>query len=368
MKIYSSKPISNEILVSKLLTAGYELSAIDQADNYIPGLAPRSNMLNSYLKENNPSKAVDLKLELATKDGLLDAVQGANLNVVKTVKEASLTNIQNFGVPFIIKPNNGFGGNSTFSFAYKVFADYNEFVSFVDLADFNTNFIDTEVYKNYIIQQSLLDTNGEVTQVFVSGFINTNSDKYIECHHTVKMEQDVRADNLTPTVSAYPSKFKRTTDSYSDPTSITDTYGVLAQLEQLFKFYNIKSVPFQCQAIVDPNDPSKAYLTDFVYKLRAQNYTLGINDDEYLVDKFNFMYKGDAVAIPNTTYTYYPQLDLSKGITQELNDFCATNNIYIEYNFGEKLNRRSIPFSVTGSSKSELDTKLQNLKDFISTY
>jgi hypothetical protein len=366
MKIYSSQPISKETLVSKLTTAGYELSTMDQADNYIPGLSFNSNGLNGYLKENNPSKAADLKLELATKDGLLDAIQGANLNVVKTVKEASLVNIQNFGVPFIIKPNNGFGGNSTFSFAYKVFADYNEFTSFIDLTDFNTNFIDTEVYKNYIIQQSLLDTDGEVTQVFVSGFINTNSDKYIECHHTVKMEQDSRNDNLSIPVSAYPSKFKRTTDSYSDPTAITDTYGVLTQLEQLFKFHNIKSVPFQCQAIIDPNDITKAYLTDFVYKLRPQNYALNINHD-YLVDKFNFMFKGDAVTIPNTTHTYYPQLDISKGVTQELRDFCATNNIFIEYaNMGE--NKRSIPFVVTGSSKAEVDTKLQNLKDFISTY
>jgi hypothetical protein len=271
MKIHSGQRISNETLVSKLTTAGYELSTMDQADNYIPGLAPLSNTLNSYLKENNPSKAADLKLELATKDGLLDAIQGANLNIIKTVKEASLENIQNFGVPFIIKPNNGFGSNSTFAFAYKVFADYNEFTSFIDLTDFNTNFIDTEVYKNYIIQQSLADTNGEVTQVFVSGFINTNSDKYIECHHIVKMEQDTRTDNLSVTASAYPSKFKRTTDSYSDPTAITDTYGVLAQLEQLFKFYNIKSLPFLCQAIVDPNDATKAYITDFVYKLRPQN-------------------------------------------------------------------------------------------------
>jgi hypothetical protein len=367
MKIYSSQKITNENLVSKLLTAGYELYTMDQADNYVPGLTIFSNRLNTYLKENNPSKAADLKLELATKDGLLDAVQGANLNVIKTVKEASLTNIQNFGVPFIIKPNNGFGCNSTYAFVYKVFADYNEFSSFVDLSDFNTNFIDTEVYKNYIIQQSLLDTNSEVTQVFVSGFINPNSDKYIECHHTVKMEQDLRNDNLITSISAYPSKFKRTTDSYSDPTSITDTYGVLAQLEQLFKFYNIKSLPFQCQAIVDPTDSSKAYLTDFVYKLRPQNYDLGINDD-YLVDKFNFMYKGDDVTIPNTTHTYYPQLDLSKGITQELQDFCNTNNIYIEFNFGMRENKRSIQFVVTGSSKSELDTKLQNLRDFIAAY
>ena len=254
-----------------------------------------------------------------------------------------------------------------FSFAYKVFADYNEFASTVDLNDFNTNFIDTEVYKNYIIQQSLADTNGEVTQVFVSGFINPSSDKYIECHHTVKMEQDLRNDNLPIVASAYPSKFKRTTDSYSDPTSTADTYGLLAQLDQLFKFYNIKSVPFQCQAIVDPNDSTKVYLTDFVYKLRPQNYALGINDD-YLVDKFNFMFKGDGVTIPNTTHTYYPQLDLSKGITQELQDFCATNNIYIEFNFGSKENKRSIPFVVAGFSKAEVDTKLQNLKDFISTY
>lgn len=367
MNIYTGQQILNQTLLVKLRNAGYEITTSEQADNYIPGLTRISNALNTYLKANNPSKAADLKLELSTKDGLLDAIQGANLNVVKTVKEASLVNIQNFGVPFIIKPNNGFGSNTKYPFAYKVFADYNEFVSFIDLTDFNTNFIDTEVYKHYIIQQSLLDTNGEVTQVFVSGFINTNSDKYIECHHTVKMEQDSRTDNLHISESAYPSSFKRTTDSYSDPTSISDTYGVLAQLEQLFKFYNIKSVPFQCQAIVDPTDASKAYITDFVYKLRPQNYDLGINDD-YLIDKFNFMYKGDAVAIPNTTHTYYPQLDISKGITKELQDFCHVNNIHIEYNFGAVENKRSLPFVVTGSSKAEVDTKLQNLKDFISTY
>jgi hypothetical protein len=367
MNIYTGQQILNQTLLLNLRNAGYEITTSDHADNYIPGLTRISNALNTYLKANNPLKAANLKLELATKDGLSDAIQGANLNVVKTVKEASLINIQNFGVPFIIKPNNGFGSNTMYAFVYKVFADYNEFASSVNLTDFNTNFIDTEVYKHYIIQQSLLDTNGEVTQVFVSGFINTNSDKYIECHHTVKMEQDSRNDNLSVAASAYPSKFKRTTDSYSDPTSITDTYGVLAQLEQLFKFYNIKSVPFQCQAIVDPTDSTKAYITDFVYKLRPQNFDLNINHD-YLVDKFNFMFKGDAITIPNTTHTYYPQLDLSKGITYELEEFCYTNNMIIACNVGIPENKRSIPFVVTGSSKAEVDTKLQNLKDFISTY
>ena len=363
----NTQKITKPELISKLSAAGYNLTSIQEADNFIPQLVNYSNMVNSYLKQNNPAKAADLKLELATKDGLLDAITGANLNSIKTVKEASLENIQNFGKPFLIKPNAGFGANSNLSFVYKIFKDYNEFISSIDLSDFTSNFIDNLLYKNYVIQQSLADENGEITQVFVSGFINPSSESYIECHHIVNMQQDERNDGLPAAESQFPSKFKRTTDSYSDPTSITDTYGLLAQLDQLFKFYNIKSMPFQCQAIVDPTDASKAYITDFTYKLRPQNYALGINDD-YLVDKFNFMYKGDAVAIPNTTHTYYPQLDLSKGITQELQDFCSTNNIFTDYNFGLKENRRSIPFVVTGFSKAEVDTNLQNLKDFISTY
>jgi hypothetical protein len=366
MKVYSSL-INREDLITKLAAAGYEMTGIADADDYLPGLMHSIDSLNNYLKENNPSRASTIKLDMSYKDGLFDAITEANLNSIRTVKEASLSNIQNFGGAFIIKPDNGYAANSTFSFVYKVFADYNEFASSVDLTYFNTNFIDNEFYKNYIIQQSLVDTNGEITQIFVSGFINPNSDAYIEAHHTVKMEQDSRIDNLNAVISAYPSKFKRTTNSYSDPTSITDTYGVLAQLDQLFKFHNIKSVPFQCQALIDPNDSTKVYLNDFAFKLRPQNYRLSIKDD-YLVDKFNFMYKGDAIAIPNTTYTYYAQLDISKGITQELEEFCNTNNIFIEFNFGEKLNRRSIPFVVTGSSKAEVDTKLQNLKDFIATY
>lgn len=367
MKLYFPV-VKNQNLIDKLALAGYELTAdIAEADNYIPGIVRFSNRLNSYLKENKPAKAAELKLELATKSGLLDAIVAANLNVVKTVKEASLENIQNFGGAFIIKPSSGLSANDPYTFTYKLFNSYAEFLSYIDLETFNSNFIANDVYKNYIIQQSLADANGEITQIFVSGFINSNSEVYIECHHTVKMEQDLRHDNLGQGISAYPSSFLRKTDSYSDPTNIIDTYEVLAQIDSLFAINQVKNIPFQVQALVDPNDSSIAYITDLGYKMRPQNYALGINDD-YIIDKLNFMFKDEPALIPNTIYTYYANLDISKGITTELENYCELNKIYVDFAFGAKENRRNIPFIITGNSKEEIDVSLQNLKDFILTY
>lgn len=366
MKLYFPV-VKSQDLIDKLALAGYELSNMEEADNYIPGIVRVSNPLNAYLTQNKPAKAADLKLELATKSGLMDAVAAANLNIVKTVKEASLENIQNFGGAFIIKPSSGLSANDPYTFTYKLFNSYAEFLSYIDLETFNSNFIANDAYKNYIIQQSLADANGEITQIFVSGFINSNSEVYIECHHTVKMEQDLRHDNLGQGQSAYPSSFLRKTDSYSDPTNISDTYGVLSQINSLIAINQVKNLPFQVNALIDPNDPSIAYITDLGYKMRPQNYALGINDD-YLIDKLNFMFNGATVSVPNTTYTYYANLDISKGITTELENYCELNKIIVEFAFGIKENRRSIPFIITGNSKAEIDLSLQNLKDFILTY
>ena len=253
MKINTNQEFTNEILLQKLSQAGYELTNnLDEADNYIPGIVVFSNGLNNYLKQNKPAKALELKLELATKNGLLDAIKEVGLDEVKTVKEASLENIQNFNDPFIIKPNTGFSASSQYNFVYKPFRDYNEFISSVNLEEFTTNFIDTGAYTNYIIQKSLLDENNEINQIFISGFVNPNLEMYIECYNDVTMIEDARADSLSNSQSAYPSKFIRVGNTYCDPTNINDEVGILNDLDRLFKFYIIKRIRFQCHAITNP--------------------------------------------------------------------------------------------------------------------
>ena len=85
MKLYFPVVKSQE-LIDKLALAGYELSNKEEADNYIPGIVRISNPLNAYLTQNKPAKAADLKLELATKSGLMDAVAAANWSILVVCK------------------------------------------------------------------------------------------------------------------------------------------------------------------------------------------------------------------------------------------------------------------------------------------
>lgn len=343
---------------------GYTITSdVNDYDLIYPDILPFAN----HLRQRLPAEAtVNANINLLFKNSLYETLSSLGLNTIPSTV-ASLEQIQNFSGAFIIKPNDGGGGIDRYNFSYTIFNSAAEFFNLVPVTD---AFFTENICDNYTIQRSMQAEDGTVLQLFVAGFVNSRSEIYTEGINRTVMRYDERRAQLraqgdenenNKSTAKYFGNFTRV-ETYNNPDA-ADTYGLIAQIQQLITGAGITSVPFGLQALVDPVT-NQCYINDFSYRMRPFNYETA-SRREYLIDKLNFMYKDTAIQIPETMHTTYPSLDLPNGVNAALLAYMADNDINGE-TWGTA-DRRSVPFTISAPTQQAMLDKLAAFKTFLSS-
>lgn len=367
--LFSNTPVLKQLIqsVSGVIEPVFDPTA--EYDFVHLGMLPNAVTLWNSIPED---KKAGLNIDIMSKTGIISMIVESGLNQIESYNIIGEQTIRKFkNKSFIIKPNLSHSSFDPYNFTYKIYKNSSQFFNSIDPAEFE-RFISSGDYNNYIIQQSIADSNGLIHQLFVAGFVNSKCEIFHEGVTDAFMVQDKRQEEerlntggeQTTRDSKYLHNFIRLENTYNDSNDLNDYYGFISQIQKLFLYFGMKNFSFICQALVDPDD-TKCYVIDFAYKIRPFNYEV-IRRREYLQDKMRYVYYDEPVKIIDDEHFTYPNLDIPKGITLSLENFLNDNDIQCDL-FGNKLNRRSMPFAISGKTRAEMQDKLNKLKLFLSS-
>lgn len=375
---FTNGPLLHDVINSDNVTfSDYEVTydAREDFDFVVPSNVPYAALrLLGDIEKNHPSHPCLLGIDksLLYKKGILNRVTEAGLEAVDTFENVSLDNINHFSnTAFIIKPDLGARHSHPLNCTYKIYDNANAFLSTVDSTELATLLADGE---SFVIQQSLADGSGKIHQLFACCFVNSNSEVYINHISNVYMEYDprqeeVRAEQGDQAARAqYINNFLRLEDSFSDATDTSDPHGFRSQIQALATHCGLKNMPFAVQALVDPADSTKCYITDFSYALRPLDFAYS-ERYSFIADKLDFMYKDIPVSTPDTLHYKYITLDIPSGINVDLETYCSEHEIHLieKWSRFDPTERKNTTFLITDNSQSGVVTKLTNLKAFLLT-